>query len=106
MSVIRPIHLKKTKIFYSLLLLIFVFNINRLYAQDFYRGERSAWLQKAEESKPVLIETIKQPASLVTLVKDENAFQHWKAVKSNPVDSFTIIHLKKNPELWLILVNI
>jgi len=53
-------------------------------AQDVYKDQRGAWLQKAEDSKPQLIETNKQP---VTLVKDENVFQHWKAVKSKPVDS-------------------
>jgi alpha-L-rhamnosidase len=56
-------------------------------AQDVYKDLRSVWLQKAEDSKPQLIETIKQPLSLVSLVQDSNVFQHWKVVKSNPVDS-------------------
>jgi hypothetical protein len=38
-------------------------------AQDVYRDQRSAWLQKAESSTPVLNESIKQPVSLVTLIK-------------------------------------
>ena len=50
-----------------------------IYAQDVYKDQRSAWLQKAEDSKPVLIETIKQPVTLVTLIQDNNVFQHWKA---------------------------
>ena len=64
-------------------------------AQDVYKDLRSGWLQKAEESKPALIETIKQPVTLVTLVQDDNVFQHWKAVKSNPVDSLYNNSFKK-----------
>jgi hypothetical protein len=64
-------------------------------AQDVYKDLRGAWLQKAAESKPQLIETIKQPITLVTLVKDENVFQHWKAVQSKPVDSLYNNSFKK-----------
>jgi hypothetical protein len=56
-------------------------------AQDVYKDQRSGWLQKAESTTPKLIETVKAPVSLVTLVKDENMFQRWKAVKSDPVDT-------------------
>jgi alpha-L-rhamnosidase len=56
-------------------------------AQDVYKDQRSAWLQKAESTTPALIESVKSPVSLVTIVKDENAFQKWKAVQSLPVDS-------------------
>jgi hypothetical protein len=66
-----------------------------IYAQDVYKDQRSAWLQKAEDSKPVLIETIKQPVTLVTLIQDNNVFQHWKAVKSKPIDSLYNNSFKK-----------
>ncbi|MFZ6000900.1 MAG: glycoside hydrolase [Bacteroidota bacterium] len=48
-------------------------------AQDVYQGQRENWLRKAEQLKPALVETIKQPQQLVSVVKDENAFQGWKA---------------------------
>ncbi len=64
-------------------------------AQDIYKDQRSGWLQKAEISTPKLIETVKAPVSLVTLVKDEKVFQHWKAVKSDPVDTLYSKSFKK-----------
>jgi alpha-L-rhamnosidase len=95
MNVIKLINLKQASIFYGLVFIIFFCKANALYAQDFYKDQRSAWLQKAQESQPALIETIKQPVSLVTLVKDDNVFQHWKAVRSNPVDSLYNNSFKK-----------
>ena len=64
-------------------------------AQDLYKDYRNDWLQKAEQSKPRLIETTRQPVSLVDLVKDEKAFQHWKLVPSKPVDSLYNNSFKK-----------
>src|SRR4051794_39895967 len=73
------------KVAMSFLLLFFiVYNIS---AQDFFASQRQNWLQKAEQLKPQQTETVKQPVSLVTLVKDTAAFQDWKAVNSMPVDS-------------------
>lgn len=57
-----------------------------VHAQDFYQDQRAGWLQKAAQTEPTLMETIKQPLSLVDLVKDENVFQHWKAIPSKPLD--------------------
>src|SRR5688572_15779510 len=65
-------------------------------AQDLYKGLRNGWLQKAEQSKPQLIETTRRPVSLVDLVKDEKAFQHWKMVSSKPVDSLYNNSFKKH----------
>lgn len=56
-----------------------------LPAQDVFKDLRAAWLQKAEDTKPVLIETTKQPLTLDTLVKDAGVFQQWKAVPSQPI---------------------
>ena len=58
-----------------------------LFAQDVYKDQRAAWLQKAQSTTPALIEKVKSPVSLVTIVKDESAFQKWKVVTSKPVDS-------------------
>ena len=63
--------------------------------QDVYKDFRNGWLQKAEQSRPRLIETTRHPVSLVDLVKDEKAFQHWRAVVSKPVDSLYNNSFKK-----------
>ena len=72
--------------------LIFSTSIN---SQDVYKDVRSEWLNKAEQTRPKLFEIIKQPVSLVTLIKDEKAFQHWKVIKSDPVDSLYLKSFKK-----------
>jgi alpha-L-rhamnosidase len=57
-------------------------------AQDFYTvDQRNRWLSKAESSKPELIETIKKPIGFVKLVADEKAFQGWKIVPSDKMES-------------------
>lgn len=65
-----------------------------MQAQEVY-ANRNEWLQKAEQTTPVLNESIKQPVSIVTLVKDESAYQKWKAVKSSPIDSLYSQSFKK-----------
>lgn len=58
-----------------------------LSAQDVFAGQRAGWLQKAEQYKPRLVESIKKPLALVSLERDAAAFQGWKAVPSKPADS-------------------
>ncbi len=67
MNVIKLINLKQASVFYGLVFIIFLCKANALQAQDFYKDQRSAWLQKAQESQPALIETIKQPVSWLRL---------------------------------------
>lgn len=67
--------------------IVLVISWTSTLAQDIFKDQRSSWLQKAADSEPHLTETIKQPISLVTIVKDESAFQDWKAVPSLPIDS-------------------
>lgn len=87
--------------FSLLLLALSAVPLEKINAQDVYKDQRSAWLQKAEQSKPVLIETIKQPLSIVSIIADENAFQKWKAVKAGPVDSFYQKSFKKQSGIVL-----
>jgi alpha-L-rhamnosidase len=68
----------------SFLSLFFFINLN---AQDFYEAQRKSWQEKAEKNKPSLVETIKKPLRVVSLVKDETVFQGWKAVNLSPMDS-------------------
>ncbi|WP_276088261.1 glycoside hydrolase [Pedobacter sp. JY14-1] len=57
-------------------------------AQDHYTAEqRRAWLDKAEASKPALIETEKRPVRLVKLEADPSAFQGWKTVPAGDMES-------------------
>lgn len=72
-----------------LLLLTFTALISSsVKAQDPYQAYRQDWLKKAEENKPRLTETEKQPVSMVKLEKDPAAFQGWKAVNTDSVSSF------------------
>jgi alpha-L-rhamnosidase len=69
----------------------------QLNAQDIYAPYRKAWLEKAEQYKPVLTETIKQPIGIVKLEKDEAAFQGWKAVKAGAIDQlYNVSFNRKN----------
>lgn len=77
------------------LLIRFLFFPTSVHSQDFYKDIRNGWLQKAEQTQPQLVESIKHPVSLVSLVKDERVFQHWKAAKSNPIDSLYSQSFKK-----------
>lgn len=75
------------QIILRLCFLLLAFSFLEMRAQDFFASQRGGWLQKAEQNKPVLTETIRKPVSLVTVVKDSTAFQGWKAIKAGPVDS-------------------
>ncbi|WP_080905686.1 family 78 glycoside hydrolase catalytic domain [Parabacteroides sp. Marseille-P3160] len=60
-----------------------------LYAQDFYTaGERRHWLEKAHEYTPKLVETDMKPMNIVDIVKDQQAFQGWKAVRGSSMELF------------------
>lgn len=61
--------------------------LNSLCAQDVYQHLRDGWLQKAQQTQPQLVETVRHPQTLVTVQKDTTVFQHWKVVKTDPVDS-------------------
>jgi alpha-L-rhamnosidase len=57
------------------------------FAQDYFAAQRQGWLEKAQQSKPLLIERVKHPQALVQLVNDTTAFQGWRPVATKPVDS-------------------
>jgi len=56
------------------------------YGQDFYASQRASWIEKAEQSIPKLTVTEKKPVGLVNIVKDETAFQQYKAVQTAPIN--------------------
>jgi alpha-L-rhamnosidase len=57
------------------------------FAQDFYKDQRQKWLSIANETQPQLIETIKKPTGIVSIVKEAAAYQGWKALPLYPIDS-------------------
>ena len=56
------------------------------YGQDFYAPQRASWAEKAEQSIPRLTVTEKKPVALVNIVKNETAFQQYKAVQTAPIN--------------------
>jgi alpha-L-rhamnosidase len=70
-----------------LLSIILLIATHTVFSQDYYAEQRGGWLQKADASKPRLIETVERPARIVKLVEDPAAFQKWKAVNAGPLDS-------------------
>src|SRR6188768_3380901 len=68
------------------LLVLFLLVAHIATAQDVYREHRASWLQKAEATKPVLTTTVKKPTAIVSIVKDEAAYQGWKATPLHPAD--------------------
>lgn len=64
-------------------------------AQGVYQASRATWLKKAEDSKPKLVETIKQPTGIVNLVKDNAAFQGWKATPAGDMKRLYTTSFKK-----------
>lgn len=56
------------------------------YGQDFYAPQRASWAENAEQSIPRLTVTEKKPVALVNIVKDETAFQQYKAVQTAPIN--------------------
>src|SRR6188472_604263 len=69
------------------LLILFLLAAYIATAQDVYREHRASWLQKAEATKPVLTTTVKKPTAIVSIVKDEAAYQGWKAIPLYATDS-------------------
>ena len=57
------------------------------FAQDYFAHEKPGWLSKAEENKPAISYKTISPSGLVNIVKDETAFQGWKSVPGQPLDS-------------------
>lgn len=66
-----------------------------VFSQDFYKQQRAGWLKIAEETKPVLVKKNNAPVQLVKLVKDETAFQGWRADAAGAVDSLYRTSFKK-----------
>ena len=50
------------------------------FAQTYTKAQQQTWMEKAELCKPALNTTICHPVAIVDIVKDDKAFQGYKAV--------------------------
>jgi len=88
------------RIFTAYLTLFFLVCFSAL-AQDPFKDERSRWLEKAQTSIPKLTETVKSPKGVVTVGKDASAYQGWKVVSMDPIDSLYSGSFKKKSGIVL-----
>ncbi len=68
-------------------------------AQCYSVAQQQSWLQKAEASKPAIHKTVHHPLQEVVIVKDDNAFQGYKAVKSGNIDDLYSKSFKQKKEV-------
>lgn len=79
-------------------LLLFHFQLS---AQDIYQGQRNSWLSIAAASQPKLITIKKRPATIVTITKDDHAYQGYKAVFKDSSNSFYKTSMKQQSGIVL-----
>ncbi len=68
-------------------------------AQCYSVAQQQSWLQKAEASKPTIHKTVHHPLQEVVIVKDDNAFQGYKAVKSGNIEDLYSKSFKQKKEV-------
>lgn len=56
------------------------------FAQTYTKAQQQAWMEKAGLCKPVLDTTVCHPVAVVDIVKDDKAFQGYKAVPRPGID--------------------
>ena len=79
---------------YTFCLMIFL-TIISCSAQEIFANQRNTWLQKAEEAKPALHETIVHPISIVKAVADKNAYQVWRYEKQDEIEKLYTTNFKE-----------
>lgn len=79
----------------TLFLLLFMALCTVAYSQPLPTYDRDSWLNKAENSKPTLTETLLHPVSIVKVVEDAQSFQGWKAVTVSSADELYKNSFKK-----------
>ena len=83
-----------------LLFLIYLY-ILPAFAQSRYYENSQVWLQKAEESKPVLVYKNHYPVRIVKSIKDEKAYQGWRMEDAGNVSCLFNESLKKHSGIIL-----
>jgi glycerol uptake operon antiterminator len=79
---------------YTFCLMIFL-TIISCSAQEIFANQHNTWLQKAEEAKPALHETIVHPISIVKAVADKNAYQGWRYEKQDEIEKLYTTNFKE-----------
>ena len=79
---------------YTFCLMIFL-TIISCSAQEIFANQRNTWLQKAEEAKPALHETIVHPISIVKAVANKNAYQGWRYEKQDEIEKLYTTNFKE-----------
>lgn len=80
----------------ALSLALFSLNVS---AQCYTESQQQAWLQKAEDCKPVLNKTTHHPVREVKIVADANAFQGFKAMEDGDIKTLYSESFKKKKEV-------
>jgi len=61
-----------------------------------FQAQKAKWLSIAEANTPTLVTTVKEPISLVTIFKDDNAFQGYKVDFKPGLDSLYTASMKEH----------
>lgn len=72
-----------------------------LFAQDPYQQQRANWLSIAAATQPSLLTTVKRPQSVVTIAKNNRAYQGYAVNTTTPADSFYTRSIKKQSGIIL-----
>ena len=79
----------------ALCLVSIIFFAMNCFGKDFYtKEERNQWLQKADENTPMLLETVKYPKEVVSIVNDNAYYQGWRVVTESSMQTFYQTSLK------------
>ena len=84
--------MKKHIYIFSLMIFLTIISCS---AQEIFANQRNTWLQKAEEAKPALHETIVHPISIVKAVADKNAYQGWRYEKQDEIEKLYTTNFKE-----------
>lgn len=74
---------------------LFSLTTSLAFAQYYRAKQQSAWIRKAEEYKPHLQKTVYHPVQEVTIEKDANVFQGFKAVKFGDIKDLYVSSFKQ-----------
>jgi alpha-L-rhamnosidase len=80
---------------------ILLFIMARAYSQDVYQTNRAQWMARAQQYVPQLKETTHRPLRVVSLVKDESAFQGWTVKTADSINTFYTTAFGKRKEAIL-----
>lgn len=72
---------------FNVTLILFFFLLENIHCQENHNYNRDQWINIAEQLKPVLKESIINPAGIIEVINDTSAFQGWNTISVAPMDS-------------------